>query len=93
VTFADFGDDCEVKICKGSGLTINQSKVIRGENYIVIYYKADSLVRTVWVLWQAVDRFFSKRRKNSNGRTIDRTVAAGNIEVLFSLPSAERSKT
>src|SRR5258707_12696791 len=28
------GQEWEVKICKDSGMTINQSKVIRGENYI-----------------------------------------------------------
>src|SRR3989304_5559635 len=40
-----FGQDWEVKICKDSGLTINQSKVIKGENYIVVNYKANSLVK------------------------------------------------
>src|SRR5881392_3209735 len=30
-----FGRDWEVKVCKDSGMTINQSKVIDGENYIV----------------------------------------------------------
>src|SRR6266852_2549882 len=54
-----FGVDWEVKICKGSGLTINQSKVIRGENYIVVNYKANSTVTKIWVLWRAEDRFFS----------------------------------
>ena len=47
----------EVKICKDSGLTINQSKVIKGENYIVVNYKANSIVKSVWVLWEAQDRF------------------------------------
>jgi hypothetical protein len=34
----------EVKICKGSGLTINQSKIIDNENYIVVNYLANSVV-------------------------------------------------
>src|SRR5207237_9870413 len=53
-----FDQDWEVKICKDSGLTINQSKVIDGENYIVVNYKANSLVKSVWVLWEAKDRSF-----------------------------------
>ena len=53
-----FDQDWEVKICKDTGLTINQSKVINGENYIVVNYKANSLVKPIWVLWNAEDRFF-----------------------------------
>jgi len=33
---ARLGREWAVKICKDSGLTINQSKVIGGESYIVI---------------------------------------------------------
>jgi hypothetical protein len=75
-----------VKICKDSGLTINQSKVIKGENYIVVNYKANSLVKSVWVLWEAQDGFFSPRLKNSNARTLNRDAAGGNIEVIYELP-------
>jgi hypothetical protein len=39
--------DWEVKICQDSGLTINQSKQIAGENYIVVNYKANSQVTRV----------------------------------------------
>src|SRR5436189_1437863 len=39
-----FDQDWEVKICKDSGLTINQSKVINGDSYIVVNYKANSVV-------------------------------------------------
>jgi hypothetical protein len=60
-----------VKICKDSGLTINQSKVIKGENYIVVNYKANSVVKAIWVLWAAEDRFFSPRLANSNARTVN----------------------
>ena len=80
------GEDWEVKICKDSGLTINQSKVIAGENYIVVNYKANSLVKSVWVLWEAQDGFFSPRLKNSNARTLNRTAAGANIEVIFEAP-------
>ena len=34
-----------MKICKGSGLTINQSKRVDGENYIVINYRSPSDVK------------------------------------------------
>ena len=78
-----FDQDWEVKICKDSGLTINQSTVINGENYIVVNYKANSLVKAIWVLWNTEDRFFSPRLKNSNARSLNREAAAGNIEVIF----------
>lgn len=73
----------EVKICKGSGLTINQSKVVDGENYIVVNYAANSEVTGVWVLWDAKDGFFSPRRTNSNARTIDTAAAGEHIEVVL----------
>jgi hypothetical protein len=78
-----FGADWEVKICKDSGLTINQSKVVNGENYIVVNYKATSNVKSIWVLWAAEDRFFSPRLKNSNARSLNRALAASHIEVIF----------
>jgi hypothetical protein len=78
-----FDQDWEVKICKDSGLTINQSKVIAGESYIVVNYKANSLVKSIWVLWNAEDRFFSPRLTNSNARSINRDAAKANIEVIF----------
>jgi hypothetical protein len=78
-----FGQDWEVKICKDSGLTINQSKVINGENYIVVNYKANSVVKSVWILWEAQDQFFSPRLKNSNARTLNRDTASANIEMIY----------
>jgi hypothetical protein len=78
-----FGHDWEVKICKDSGLTINQSKVIDGENYIVVNYKANSVVKSIWVLCEAQDRFFSPRLKNSNARTLNRDAAKDHIEMIF----------
>jgi hypothetical protein len=79
-----YGADREVKICKDSGPTSNQSKQIKNENYyIVVNYKANSQVTKIWVLWAAEDRFFSARRPNANARTIDRSVTCDNIEVVF----------
>jgi hypothetical protein len=80
--------DWEVKICKDSGLTINQSKVIGGESYIVVNYKANSIVKSIWILWEAQDKFFSPRLRNSNARSLNRLAAADNIEVIFDLNGA-----
>jgi hypothetical protein len=84
-----FGQEWEVKICKDSGLTINQSKVINGENYIVVNYKANSVVKAIWVLWNAEDRFFSPRKRNTNARAMRREAAADNIEVVFTAYTAK----
>ena len=84
--FADLarnGQQWEVKICKGNGLTINQNAQINGENYIVVNYSNYSTLRRVWVLWQAEDRFFTPRKPNLNLRTIIADVAAPNVEVIF----------
>jgi hypothetical protein len=67
------GHPWEVKICKGRGLTINQSKRVEGENYIVVNYGANSQVTKIWILWDATDACFSARRPNSNARTVDPT--------------------
>lgn len=80
---ARFNKRWEVKICKDSGLTINQSAVIDGENYIVINYKNNSIVKKVWVLWEARDEFFSVRRRNSNARTVDQSKARVRVQVIY----------
>jgi len=80
---ARFNKRWEVKICKDSGLTINQSSVIDGENYIVVNYKNNSLVKKIWVLWNTRDDFFSQRRKNSNGRTVDLQKAASHVHIIY----------
>ncbi len=85
-----FGTDWEVKICKDSGLTINQSKQVNGENYIVVNYKANSVVKSIWILWEAQDRFFSPRLRNSNARAINRTAAHEHIEVIYEAPTTAR---
>jgi hypothetical protein len=80
---ARFNRSWEVKICKNSGLTINQSAVIRGENYIVVNYKDNSRVNKIWVLWDAKDEFFSPKKTNSNARTVNMAVAALHTQVIF----------
>ena len=87
--FADlsrFNKRWEVKICKDSGLTINQSSVIESENYIVVNYRDNSRVKKIWILWEAKDGFFSPRRKNSNARTVDMGQAAPHIQVIYQAP-------
>ena len=81
------GADWEVKICKGTGLTIKQSKQIAGENYIVVNYTAQTKVSAVWVLWNAQDAFFCARKANANARSILKGVAADHIEVVFQAPT------
>lgn len=76
------GQSWEVKICKDSGLTINQSKHVDGENYIVINYRSPSHVKAIWVLWRAKDAFFSPRKPNTNARALRRQSAEANIEVI-----------
>ena len=53
------GCEWEVKVCKDSGLTINQSKQIAGENYIVVNYRTQTQVARIWILWNATDELFS----------------------------------
>jgi hypothetical protein len=77
-----FGRPWEVKICKGSGLTINQSKVVEGENYIVVNYEANTAVTRVWILWDARDAFFSARKANTNARTINMAAAGAHVEII-----------
>jgi hypothetical protein len=77
------GHEWEVKICKDSGLTVNQSKQINGENYIVVNYKANSDVMRIWVLWDAQDSFFSARKPNTNARAVLSSLAAPNIETIY----------
>ncbi|MGE5525927.1 MAG: hypothetical protein ACM3SS_19600 [Rhodospirillaceae bacterium] len=80
---ARFNKRWEVKICKDSGLTINQSSVINGENYIVVNYKSNSQVRKIWVLWSAQDRFFSPKRSNSNARTVDQSACGEHVQIIY----------
>jgi hypothetical protein len=77
------GERWEVKICKGNGLTINQSAQIRGENYIVVNYSSYSSLRRVWILWEAADQFFTPRKPHLNLRTVLPDIAKPNIEVLW----------
>jgi hypothetical protein len=36
---------------------------------IVVNFRANSLVSTIWVLWAADDRFFSPRKANTNAQS------------------------
>ena len=87
-----YEQEWEVKICKDSGLTINQSKVIAGESYIVVNYKANSIVKSIWILWNAEDRFFSRRTANSNARAVNREAASANIEVIFAAGPTKKQR-
>lgn len=84
--FADlerFGHRWEVKICKNSGLTINQSSTIEGENYIVVNYKNDNEIRKIWILWEAKDKYFSPRKPKSNARAVLMSETKDAIETIF----------
>lgn len=85
------GFDWEVKVCRDSGLMINQSKVIKGESYVVVNYKADAQVVQVWVLWNAHDHFFSSRRANSHARALISTVSSTHIQVLQSAAAPRKA--
>jgi hypothetical protein len=87
------GCEWEVKIAKGFGLTINQSKQVAGETYIVVNYTADIQVTKVWVLWRSEDSMFSPRKPNTNARALLSRVAEPNIEVLFCAPSTRNPST
>lgn len=80
---ARFNKRWEVKICKDSGLTINQSSVIAGENYIVVNYKDNSRLKKIWVLWEARDEFFSEKRPNSNARSINQAKARTHVQIIY----------
>jgi hypothetical protein len=86
------GANWEVKVCKDSGLTINQSKQLAGENYIVVNYTSNIQVRSVWVLWNASDVLFSPRKANSNARSLLLTAAQPNVENLFSGSAPKQGK-
>src|SRR5262249_39991000 len=62
-------------------LVTNQSKVIHGEDDIVVNYKANSAIRSIWVLWNAEDRFF--RRVLKVERAISQPRRRRHIEVIF----------
>lgn len=89
---ARFGKEWEVKVCKDAGLTINQSKVIAGENYIVVNYRDNTQINRLWVLWEAHDSFFSPRKSNSNARALNKKRAASNIQVIYTAPRGQRLK-
>lgn len=72
----------EVKICKNNGLSINQSSIIEGENYIVVNYHKDTEIKSIWILWEAQDGFFSERKRNANIRYLLKDKSRSNIQIL-----------
>lgn len=81
---ARFNKRWEVKICKNAGLTINQSAIINKENYIVVNYKDNSTVHSIWILWETEDHFFSERKRNTNARALVKDSAKHKIEEIYS---------
>ncbi|MBX7059758.1 MAG: hypothetical protein K1X75_16970 [Leptospirales bacterium] len=84
--FADLArgkDRWEVKICKNGGLAINQSAVIKGENYIVVNYHRETEIKKIFILWAAQDEFFSERKRNANIRHMRGDAAKAHIETIF----------
>lgn len=73
----------EVKICKNSGLSINQSSIINDENYIVVNYHKDTEIKSIWILWEAKDEFFSERKRNANIRYLLKEKSKTNIQLLL----------
>jgi hypothetical protein len=59
----------------------------------VVNYQANSLVKSIWILWDAQDGFFSPRLKNSNARTIKRAAANAHIEVIYETPKPLARRT
>lgn len=76
------GRDFEIRVAKDSGLTIARSKIVDGENYLVVNYRENAQVAGVWVLWDARDHYFSSKRSNSHARTLLMQLSASQIEVL-----------
>ena len=73
----------EVKICKKTGLAINQSSVIQGENYIVVNYHRETEIRRIFVLWEARDEFFSERKRNANIRHLLTEKARSHMQIIL----------
>ncbi len=81
------GADWKVKVCKDAGLTLPPSRIVSGEHYIVVNYRANTQVVKVWVLWNAQDHFFSARPRGSSGaRALIETLALPSIQVLQAAP-------
>lgn len=84
-------ENWEVKVCRDSGLTINQSTAVEGKNYIVTNYLSTGQITRIWVLWNAADVFFSPRRANSNARALRLAKARPNIQMLLGSRRWEKS--
>jgi len=87
------GRNWHVQVSKDSDLSINQSKVIAGENYIVVNYKGQADVFRVWVLWDAQDHFFTPKRVHSNARALIAPLAKPRIDVLYETAAMRPAKS
>jgi hypothetical protein len=88
-------EDWEVKVCRDSGLTINQSTTVENKNYIVTNYLSTESIASItriFILWDAADVFFSPRKRNSNARALRIGAAERNIQVLFGSRRGEKSE-
>jgi hypothetical protein len=63
-------------VARGNGRTIQHASDGRSEGKI-------RCLKSIWILRNAQDRFFSPHLKNSNARWLNRDVAGANIEVIF----------
>jgi hypothetical protein len=89
---ARMGEPWEVKVCQKHGLTINQSKAVNGEQYIVVNYEAGGHITRIWVLWNAEDAWFSPRRSNTNARSLRIALAKPHIESLYQVDRKTRDQ-
>jgi hypothetical protein len=87
------GRNWHVQVSKDSELSINHSKVVAGENYIVVNYKAQSDVFRIWVLWDAQDHFFTPKRLHSNARALIAPLAKPRIDVLYEAAAMRPAKS
>lgn len=72
-----------VHVSKDVDLSISQSKVVAGENYVVVNYRANTDVFRIWVLWDAQDHFFSPKRPSTSARALITSIARQRVEVLY----------
>lgn len=87
------GRNWHVQVSKDSDLSISQSKVVPGENYIVVNYKGQADVFRIWVLWDAQDHFFTPKRLHSNARALIAPLAKPRIDVLYEAAAMRPAKS
>jgi len=81
-----WADSSEAAFATRAGLRVAKAlcHLPRSESWKTSIRRSSPSLRTSALLcWQAEDRFFSPRLRNSNARSLNRAAAAGNIEVIF----------